>query len=173
LKKTEKAQTDILDKPPVSQSGMLDFLKQGTKVRVQLSEPKSISGKALSTKTFRASDIRFDPKVEIIDKVLVQPDQPVLYILKDRPHTAYTKNQLQVVSSDEKDFSKEKPLFETEDNRFQVEKLVNRKLEDGKIYYLVKWKNYSSKNNTWELKSDLIHDIPRLIQNFDRKNKVT
>jgi hypothetical protein len=34
---------------------------------------------------------------------------------------------------------------------YEIEKIVReRKDDDGEVYYLIKWKNYSSSHNTWE-----------------------
>ena len=47
------------------------------------------------------------------------------------------------------------------DAEYIVDKKVNKK---GKILYLVKWKNWSSKANTWEPEENILD--PRLLQNF-------
>jgi len=32
---------------------------------------------------------------------------------------------------------------------FEVEKIIEKKIEDGEVLYLVKWKNYSTSDNSW------------------------
>lgn len=54
---------------------------------------------------------------------------------------------------------------ENGDEAYEVEKIVDVKTEtNGKRKFLVKWKNYSSENNTWEPESNLACD--ELISEF-------
>lgn len=54
-----------------------------------------------------------------------------------------------VVSDDDEDDDED----ESED--YEVEKIVDSKLERGETFYLVKWKGWSSNDNTWEPESSL------------------
>ena len=79
-------------------------------VRVQLDEPKNITGEKLHGK-FRATDHRLTlEKYKVIDWIF-DPIEPVLYVidkkLKPNEKVAYTKNQLQIVKE-----SEEKPPLE-------------------------------------------------------------
>jgi len=47
------------------------------------------------------------------------------------------------------------PKKTEEPETFEVEKLVDMKMEGRKKLYLVKWKGYAAKHNTWEPKSNL------------------
>ena len=59
-------------------------------------------------------------------------------ILGERMFDKYPLDRLKVVpNTDEKDF-------------YEVEKVISHKGAKGKEKYLVKWKNYSEKHNTWE-----------------------
>ena len=37
-----------------------------------------------------------------------------------------------------------------ENNQYEVEKIIEDKKINKKTFYLVKWKNFSHNNNTWE-----------------------
>ena len=55
---------------------------------------------------------------------------------------------------------------------YYVEEILEKKLIDQKVNYLVKWKGYSSKDNTYEpyselKKNDAVHDM---IKEFNQKN---
>jgi len=52
---------------------------------------------------------------------------------------------------------KDKKLVEEmEETEYEVEKIVDHQELDGEIQYLVKWKNWSSDDNTWEPKENLV-----------------
>ena len=55
---------------------------------------------------------------------------------------------------------------------FPVEKILGRRVERGKIKYLVGWKGYPSSQNTWEPKSILSDnkEVAELMENFDNIN---
>lgn len=47
---------------------------------------------------------------------------------------------------------------------FEAERIVARKVHDGKSFYMVKWHGYCASQNTWELK---VHLPTELIKTFD------
>jgi len=140
-----------------------EVLEEGTKVRVSLDKPKDyITDKRLHGK-FRTGDIRFDPEIREITQILLEPGQPPMYLISGIPHVGYTKNQLQVVKSNEKLPSQK------HQKKFIVEKLIEKRKHKNKIEYLVKWKGYDSKVNTWEPQTQLKKDVPLLIKQFSKK----
>lgn len=38
---------------------------------------------------------------------------------------------------------------ETDSQVYEVEKIIEKKLEAGQVLYLVKWKNYPTSDNSW------------------------
>ncbi|CAO3681071.1 unnamed protein product [Rhizopus stolonifer] len=47
-----------------------------------------------------------------------------------------------------------------ESEYYEVEKLLNHHLyEDGEYEYLIKWKDYSDENNTWEAESNISENL--------------
>lgn len=147
-----------------------DMLSIGDKVRVALDNPQHVKGKKLHGK-FRSSDIRFDPKVRIVKEVLIEPLQPIMYLLDGNigqlqiETVAYTRNQLHKVSANE---SVATTQLVTDPNRYEVQSLLDRRKVGRSIEYKVKWRNY--KETTWEKRTQLIQDIPQLIEKYDKKN---
>lgn len=81
---------------PLFKKKINDGFVKGDKVRIVLDEPHDYFGKKLHG-NFRTGDIRFSTKIYVIDKVLIRPNYPVMYIVKGLEHVPYTYNQLQRV----------------------------------------------------------------------------
>jgi len=152
----------------VETSYITDLLNVGDKVRVQLDAPIDIDGKKIMGK-FRQSDIRFNPDIKTIKFVLMKPNQPVMYMLNDDKYNiAYTRNQLLKVNPNEKEITLIDLPTDDDDQhkRLEVYKIMDKKTENRRVYYLVKWKKV--KEPTWELRTSLIEDVPQLIKRFDK-----
>jgi len=52
-----------------------------------------------------------------------------------------------------------------EEEEYEVEKVVDKKVVGGKVHYLLKWKNYPDSENTWEAEEGL--QCPELIEEFE------
>nr|CAD2141917.1 unnamed protein product [Meloidogyne enterolobii] len=52
-------------------------------------------------------------------------------------------------------------------NRHVVEAILDDKVEDGDVYYLIKWSGYSNRRNSWVISDDLDADflLPQYLQN--------
>ena len=57
------------------------------------------------------------------------------------------------------------------DRVFAAERLLQSRTRKGKTEYLVKWKGWSTKHNTWEPAENILDD--RLIQEFDQRMEAT
>lgn len=141
-----------------------DVLEVGTKVRVSLDKPRDyITNKTLHGK-FRTGDIRYDPTIREITQLLLHPGQPPMYLISGIPRVGYTKNQLQVVKNETMPSTKHQ-------KKFIVHKIVGKRKYKNRIQYLIKWKGYNEKNNTWENRKDLLIDIPDMVKEYEAKIK--
>jgi hypothetical protein len=172
--KTEKQLKKMKKKPDepiaVQKGTILKLFNVNDKVRIALDNPETINGKKLVGK-FRSADLRFSPQEYKITSINVMPNQPILYGTDADTHLR-TYQQLLKVGEPELYFKEpEKPVGKVDNDRFEFEKILERKVENNKIYYLVKWKNYPKKNATWELKTELIKDVPQAVKLFEAKLK--
>ncbi|XP_034487791.1 chromobox protein homolog 1 [Drosophila innubila] len=57
-----------------------------------------------------------------------------------------------------------------EDEEYFVEKIIHRRMHAGELEYLVKWKECSDEDNTWELAKNL--NCPSLIDEFETQRQL-
>ena len=121
--------------------------KEGTKVRV-----------ALRRDDFRSGDIRWSKKAHTIEKVLLFPNRPIMYMINGYKNAFY-KTELKPY----KEIVGKKVV-----EKYEIERLKRRFKKNGKIFYKVKWKNY--RKLTDEPRSNLIRDVPDMVIAFEANN---
>lgn len=158
----------IPDGPPKVDKNTV-LLPEGTRVRVRLYDPISVLGKKLHGK-FRIGDIRWDPEVRIIKKLILSSEQPPTYLLNG-PHgrlgvsrCAYTRKELQIVPDHEN--PPPDSIIRGKPNRYIPEKILRQQIRNGVLQYLVKWEHYPESEATWESADKLQEDIPDMINRF-------
>jgi transposase InsO family protein len=55
-------------------------------------------------------------------------------------------------------------------SKFDISKLIKPVIQDNKIYYEVQWKGY--RETTLEPRENLMKDVPKMLGQFERKNKI-
>jgi hypothetical protein len=146
-----------------------ELLFEGTKIRVKLEEPISVLGKKLHGK-FRTGDIRWDPEIRIIKKLILSPEQPPTYLLNGPygklgvSRCAYTRKQLQLVPEHEN--PPPDSVIRGQPQRYIPEKILNQRIRKGQLQYLVKWERYPINKATWEPANKVQEDVPNLVQKY-------
>lgn len=154
-----------LEKEPRCEGGACNLLEQGTKVRIILDKPTDYLSSKRQHGTFRASDIRWDPKIRTIEQFILTPDQPPMYKVSGVDNALYTKNQLQVVAENE-----EAPSTKYQ-KKFVAEKILDKKKVSNRVNYLIQWED-KSVEPSWEPRTTLIKEIPDMIKEFEKVKKV-
>ena len=145
------------------------MLSKGIRVRVKLDEPISVLGKKLHEK-FRTGDIRWDPEIRTIKKLILSPDQPPTYLLNGShgrlgvSRCAYTRKQLQIVPDNEN--PPPDSIIRGKPERYIPERILKQRIRKGQLQYLVKWERYPESEATWEPADSLKEDVPNLIADF-------
>ncbi len=169
LRKKWKCNPPPFPEGPPKISEKDELLPEGTRVRVMLFEPMSVLGQKLHGK-FRTGDIRWDPKIRIIKKLILTPGQPPTYLV-DGPHgqlgvsrCAYIRKQLQVVPDNEN--PPPDSVIRGNPDKFIPEKILRQRTSKGKKQYLVKWKRYPENESTWEPADRFQQDAPELVNEY-------
>ena len=56
-------------------------------------------------------------------------------------------------------------------DKFSISKLIKPVMNDDTAYYEVKWKGYNE--TTLEPREVLLKDVPKMVNQFEKKNKIT
>jgi len=114
-------------------------------VYYKLQEPENALGNKQETPNFRAGDFRWSNIAKKIVQVIFMNDEPYYrYILSEMPNVSFSEHEL-------------RKAVETEET-YKLKKIIGKKTEKRKIYYLCWWKNYKKAESTWEPKTELIKD---------------
>lgn len=156
---------------PIAEKDSKDLLEIGTKVRVALDQPKDVTNGKILHGRFRAGDTKFAMKVRIIRQILIKPGFPPMYLLdgssgpdNDFQPVSYTRNQLQVVPSDEK--SPDLSVLRGDPQGKVAEKIIGKKKEGGKFLYEVQLKGY--KDTLWVPKEKMQRELPIMLEEYEK-----
>jgi hypothetical protein len=131
--------------------------KKGDLVYIKLDEPENALGNKQNTKQFREGDRRWDFAPHTILQVLYYTGKiNYRYIVSGMPHVSYNEHQLR------------KATEKVELKRIKA--IIGKKAIKRKIHYKVWWKGELRKQATWEPKSELIKDIPDMLEEYDDNN---
>lgn len=126
--------------------------KVGDKVRIK--EDKNKSGQNWSSKLYKIHKAVKPRKLGIA----------VYYNIKDFGKKKFYNNDLLFIPS------VEHPIIQEE--TFEISKLIRPAVSKGVKGFIVKWKGYSSKYNTFEPRDTLLEDIPKMVHKFEKQHDV-
>jgi hypothetical protein len=168
--KKKKPLTEEISPDPIADEYTGNLYKIGQKVRLLLDKPvDAVRGNRLYG-NFRSSDIRWTTKVYKITEVLLKPGFVPMYLTDADDNVARTKNQLQKVSSREAEpdakYNRGNP------DTFIISKILDKKVENRKTLYLIKWKGYSNNSNTWVNAKELdrTKDLKEMKRKFNEEH---
>lgn len=56
-----------------------------------------------------------------------------------------------------------------DDRIYDVEKILNKKVVDGKTYYLLKWQDYPESDSSWEVDTNVL--CSELIEDYENRER--
>lgn len=108
--------------------------------------------------------VKFGSQIESLQKEL--------FDWKDRfmNKSDETKSKRNVTSSTIKQLRSARPLETKENNIYEVDSLLKHRKKYGQLQYLIHWKNYNSKHDSWQPESDL--NCTQLLKQYKRANNL-
>jgi hypothetical protein len=141
---------DTIVYPNVITAGKPLF-KIGDIVHQKLEIPKNALNNNQPTTKFRAGDFRYSVVPKKIIKIITMMDKPYYrYMLEGWPNVSYSDDELIKAKKEEKE------------TKWEVERFINKKIVNKKVYYEVKWKGYKMTENTIEPENKLIADLGKV-----------
>ena len=109
--------------------------------------PLSALGHKQSTTKFRTGDYTVETVPRKIEQIFYYSGSvPYRYMISGVPNVAYPESDL--VSA---------PVEEKEE-KYVINKIIDKRIHNKKVEYLVWWKKYLKKNSTWQDEKQLIED---------------
>lgn len=137
-----------IDNMPIVDKWSGDLLRIGQNVRLLLDYPINNTNKSRIYGKFRSTDVRWTQKIYKITEVLLKPGYPPMYLTDINDNVARTKNQLNKVSRNEKE--PDNKFIRGNPEHHIIKKILNKKIENGKTFYLTQYKGYNENNAIWE-----------------------
>jgi hypothetical protein len=137
---------NMMDIPTPQQIKQDSKFSIGDVVYRKLDYPQDALGHDQPTANFRVGDFRFEKTPRKITRVIIMnKNVPYRYMVEGIKNASFTDAQLME--------SKE------EDTKYTIKKILGKKTQNKKDYYLVWWNGYKKDQSTWEPKSELLKDI--------------
>jgi hypothetical protein len=116
--------------------------------------PLSALGNKQPTDKFREGDYRWSLVPRKIVKILHYPGKVAIrYMLDHKSNVSYADYELQKAKEKEEEFT--------------IKKIIGKKSENSKTYYKIWWKGYPRAEATWERRSKLKKDVPKMLKDYD------
>ena len=169
----EKKKTPLkqeISPDPIANEYTGKLFKINQKVRLLLDKPiDTVRGKRLIG-GFRSGDIRWSTRIYKITEILLKPGFPPMYLTDANDNVSRTKNQLQKVSG--KEAEPDSRFIRGNPDTFIISKILNKKVENRKTYYLTKWKGFKEDEATWEPSSTFnrTKDLQQIRKKFNDDN---
>ena len=136
---------------------LLPKFRVGQMVYRKLDKPRNALGNKQSTDAFREGDFRLDiVEPRKIKRILYYNTEPYYrYILNDVPNVSYPESELRLATERRE--------------KFIILRLIGRMKRNGITYYKCVWKNAKQHRPSWEPRTELIKDIPDMVEEYDNK----
>ena len=138
---------------------LLPKFRVGQMVYRKLDKPRNALGNKQSTDAFREGDFRLDiVEPRKIKRILYYNTEPYYrYILNDVPNVSYPESELRLATERRE--------------KFIILRLTGRMKRNGITYYKCVWKNAKQHRPSWEPRTELIKDIPDMVEEYDRTHR--
>ena len=138
---------------------LLPKFRVGQMVYRKLDKPRNALGNKQSKDAFREGDFRLDiVEPRKIKRILYYNTEPYYrYILNDVPNVSYPESELRLATERRE--------------KFIILRLIGRMKRNGITYYKCVWKNAKQHRPSWEPRTELIKDIPDMVEEYDRTHR--
>jgi len=118
---------------------------------------------------YRIAEIIDSNTVRLFNATTQEPDQTPINVSLLKPYIEY--NNPNGTDRQQHPQAQPEPRNQQDPNTFEIDRILQQRVRNGKVQYQVRWRGYSARHNSWVNAEDI--DAEELLHDFEREQAMT